>query len=166
MNGNDRYHPVMARGLSEEKIERVARELLLQSRWVTVRDVMVALRDKYGAGGRTERVCRILKRLEAVAEPVSTPPSMQELETLRQRVQLAEARAALSEERERQHQDLWAKRYADKVAELERQQAQATHRVARVTHEQYLRVHQRAVELARRLAKYEDPDKPPIDERD
>jgi hypothetical protein len=78
----------------------------------------------------------------------------------------AEGRAALSEERERQHQDLWASRYADKVLELERQQTRTTARAAGVTHEQYLRVYQRAADLARRLAKYEDPDKPATDRVD
>jgi hypothetical protein len=155
----------MPRGLSDEQIERITRGLLAHRHRVTVRDVMQALRTEFGGCGRTERVCRILKRLESqerlVAASVSSPN--EEIEALYERVRAAEARAALSEERERQHQDFWASRYAEKVAALERQQPRVTHRSAGVTHEQYLRVYQRAEELARRLAKYEDPDKPAMD---
>jgi hypothetical protein len=156
----------MPRGLSDAQIERTTRELLVQRHRVTVRDVMQALRARFGGCGRTERICRILKRLESQDRPsvVSASIQSQELEALHERVRAAEARAALSEERERQHQDLWASRYAEKVAALEKKQLNATRRAPGITHDQYLRVHQRAAELARRLAKYEDPDKPAIEE--
>jgi len=154
----------MPRGLSVAQIERTTRELLASHHHVTVRDVMQALRTQFGGCGRTERICKILKRLEsqrqAPAAPSSASAASEDLRALRERVQIAEARAALSEERERQHQDLWASRYAEKVAALEKQSLRATNRANGVTHEQYLRVYQRATELARRLAKYEDPDKP------
>jgi hypothetical protein len=128
---------------------------------------MFALQTQLGSGGRTERICRVLKRLESEGEAarVADAAVTDEIAALRERVRLAEARAALSEERERQHQDLWAARYAEKVAQLERQ-SRATQSLRGVTHEQYLRVHQRAIRLARRLAKYEDPEKPDEDERD
>jgi hypothetical protein len=157
----------MPRGLSEAQIERVVRNLLVRQRRVSVRDVMFSLQTQFGSGGRTERICRVLKRLESDGEAarVADAAIADEMAALRERARLAEARAALSEERERQHQDLWAARYAEKVAQLERQ-SRATQSVRGVTHEQYLRVYQRAVGLARRLAKYEDPDKPPEDERD
>jgi hypothetical protein len=158
----------MSRGLSDAQIERITRELLAQRHRVTVRDVMQALHMQFGGYGRTERVCRILRRLESQERLVAASDSLQsqEIEALHERVRAAEARAALSEERERQHQDLWASRYAEKVAALERQQPRATQRSAGVTHEQYLRVYQRAAELARRLARYEDPDKPAMDSGD
>jgi hypothetical protein len=157
----------MSRGLSDSQIEHISRELLVRQRRVSVRDVMLVLRTQFGSCGRTERICRILKRVEAESEPtrVAGAASTNEIEALRERVRLAEARAALSEERERQHQDLWAARYAEKVAQLERQ-SRATKLDRGVTHDQYLRVYQRAAELARRLAKYEDPDKPAVGERD
>ena len=151
----------MAYGLSEHQIEITLRELLRHSRRVTVRDAMQVLRSRFGGCGRTERVCRILKRLESQLQiSVEEINIQQELDALRERVRQAEARAALSEERERQHQDLWAARYAEKVAELERQQVRPGPRKEGVPHDQYLRVYQRAAELARRLARYEDPDKP------
>jgi hypothetical protein len=155
----------MPRGLSDAQIERTTRELLSTRHRVTVRDVMRALRARFGGCGRTERICKVLKQLEAQRLPPSIASSTsagaeEELVSLREHLRAAEARAELSEERERQHQDLWASRYAEKVAELEKQQPRATHRTSGVTHDQYLRVYQRAVDLARRLARYEDPDKP------
>lgn len=151
----------MPRGLSSRQIEQVARELLTHKRRVTVRQVMLTLQTRFGGCGRTERICQILKRLESEVVPLRVVgrADPEELEALRERVRVAEARAALSEERERQHQDLWAARYAEKVAQLDRQRPQVT-KPSAVTHEQYLRLYQRAAELARRLAKYEDPEKP------
>jgi hypothetical protein len=151
----------MRRGLTDTQIEFVARQLIATSYRVTVRDVMQALRARFGGSGRTERVCHILQRIESERPArVESPPGTEDVEQLRERVRRAEARAALSEERERQHQDLWARRYAEKVAELERQQLRASQRSAGVPHDQYLRIHVRAAELARRLARYEDPDQP------
>jgi len=156
----------MPRGLSDVQIERAVRELFAQKRRVTVRDAMQALRTRFGGCGRTERICRILKQVEAQRDPPAPPAAgSEEAERLRERVLAAESRAALSEERERQHQDLWANRYAEKVVELERQ-TRTTVRTVGVTHEQYLRVYQRAADLARRLAKYEDPDKPESESAD
>ncbi len=153
----------MARGLSDYQIEITVTDLLRRSRRVTVREVMQALRDRFGGSGRTERVCQVLKRLESQLQISPDEVDVQqELEALRARVQQAEARASLSEERERRHQDLWATRYAEKVAELEQQQARPGPSAPGITHEQYLRVYQRAAELARRLARYEDPDKPSV----
>lgn len=153
----------MARGLTDHQIEITVSDLLRRSRRVTVRDAMQALRDRFGGSGRTERVCQVLKRLESQLQISADEADVQqELETLRARVKQAEARAALSEERERCHQDLWAARYAEKVAELEHQQARPGPSSTGITPEQYLRVYQRAAELARRLARYEDPDKPSV----
>jgi hypothetical protein len=157
----------MPRRLSDVQIERVTRELLVRQRRVSVREVMLTLRTQFGSTGRTERICRVLKRLESEGEStrVAEAAIAHEIELLRERVRLAEARAALSEERERQHQDLWAARYAEKVAQLERQ-SRATGHPRGVTHEQYLRLYRRAAELARRLGKYENPDGPVANERD
>jgi hypothetical protein len=155
----------MPRGLSQQQIEAITRDLLTQRRAVTVRDVMHSLRVRFGSAGRTQRVCEVLKRLESEGEPSRMALALQshEFQLLRERARAAEARAALSEERERRHQDLWAARYAEKLEELERLHARPAKATGGVTHEQYLRVYQRAAELARRLARYEDPDKPALD---
>jgi hypothetical protein len=156
----------MPRGLTAAQIEQTVRELLSQSRRVTVRDVRHALRIRFGGSGRTERLCRILRQQEAQSRLHRLDPAepdvagLDDMAQLRERVRMAEARAMLSEEREREHQDLWARRYAEKVAEYERQPARVPRQSAGVPHDQYLRVYQRAAELARRLAKYEDPDRP------
>jgi hypothetical protein len=152
----------MSHGLTDPQIEQSIRELLTRQRRVTVREVMTMLRLRFGSSGRTERICQMLKRLESEGESARAAQTAeaQAFEALNERIRAAEARAALSEERERHHQDLWAERYAEKVAQLDRQQVRAAKAVSGVTPEQYLRVYQRAAELARRLAKYEDPDKP------
>jgi hypothetical protein len=156
----------MPRGLSDAQIERTTRELLSTQYRVTVRDVMRTLKARFGGCGRTERICKVLKELEAQRSPPATgssaPTGTEELASLREQLLAAQSRAELSEERERAHQDLWASRYAEKVAELEKQ-PRTTHRNSGVSHDQYLRVYQRAADLARRLAKYEDPDKPATD---
>lgn len=154
----------MPRGLSDIQIENTARELMAQQRRVTVRDVMQALQARFGGCGRTERICKILRVVEAQWVPPAVSDASDEISVLRERLRVSEARAAVSEERERQHQDLWASRYAEKVAELEKHRVRATARPVGVSHEQYLRVYQRAADLARRLAKYEDPDKPAADD--
>ena len=155
----------MPRGLTDAQIEQSIRELIARQRRVTVREVMSVLRVRFGASGRTERICQMLKRLEAEGESsrLALAADTQVFEALRERARAAEARAAMSEERERQHQDLWAERYAEKLAQFDRQQVRAARTLSGVTHEQYLRVYQRAAELARRLARYEDPDKPAPD---
>lgn len=165
----------MPRGLSNAQIEQVTHQLLCEQHRVTVREVMQVLRLRFGGCGRTERICRILKQLEsqrraAPAVPREMPGNDSagpaELERLRQQLRVAQERAALSEERERLHQDLWASRYAEKVAQLDQQPIRAARSAGTITHDQYLRVYQRAADLARRLAKYEDPDKPPFDLHD
>jgi hypothetical protein len=163
-DGNICYHGWVPRGMSDTQIEQVTRQLLCEQHRVTVREVMQALRLRFGGCGRTERICRVLRQLEQ--ERRASPPvpvDRAEFDRLREQLHTAQQRAALSEERERLHQDLWASRYAEKVAQLEQQSMRAAPAATGVTHDQYLRLYQRAVDLARRLAKYEDPDKPPFD---
>src|ERR1700734_2215884 len=112
----------MPRGLADGQIEQIVRELLQRSHHVTVRDVRQALRARFGGAGRTERLCRFLRQQDDRSlHALHGSGNPDELEQLRERVRIAEARAMLSEQREREHQDLWARRYAEKVAEYERQ---------------------------------------------
>ena len=143
----------MHRKLTREEVEAVCRRLLSERRRVTVRSVMAELRRCYRAAGRTERVSMILRQLAESAGP--TPPEGTELASLREQLRVAEERAARAEELERQHQDFWANRYAEKVTELERRYAEALNTKQAIRSEQYLRIHQRAAELAQRLARYE-----------
>jgi hypothetical protein len=158
----------MRRGLSDQAIQTVCRELLAGSRKVTTRQLTEELRQRYGHPGRQERIVRALR--EAMREPLPSlalPPSedngVKELAELRTRLKAMERRAELAEERERRHQDFWANRFVERVAEIEAafERREAAHRTVQpkahpaITSEEYLRLHQRIAELTRRLAEYE-----------
>lgn len=150
----------MRRGLSIEQIEAVCRELLRDRRRVSVRTVMVELRRRHGASGRTERVSRLLKQVEegALEFPIERVP--EEMERMREQLRAAEVRAARAEEIERSHQDYWARRYAEKADEMERQLSAALKRRAPISADEYLALHRRLAELTRRLAQYEGAETP------
>ena len=153
----------MREGLSESSIEEACRTLLSQRRRVGVRDVMTYLRMQHGIAGRTERVAGILRREELRSSTVMPPPNPPtllpvELADLQEQLRLAEARALRAEDLERRHQDFWAARYDEKVQEIEKRYADLLARNAAVTSDQYLRIHQVAADLARRLAQYEKVD--------
>ncbi|MGH7079189.1 MAG: hypothetical protein ACREFU_13990 [Acetobacteraceae bacterium] len=159
----------MRRGLSNLTIQTVCRELLAGSRKVTTRQLAEKLRQRHGHPGRQERIVRALR--EAMQEPL---PSLalaptgdlgdKDVAALRERLKAMERRAELAEERELRHQDLWANRYVEKIAEMEaafeRKHAEQQAALAKprpvITAEEYLRLHQRIAELTRRLAEYED----------
>jgi hypothetical protein len=148
----------MRNGLSVPLIEEACRTLLSRRRRVGVRDVMAYLRDQYGIAGRTERVAKILSQIEA--ESAVTPSNLStpvpiELTDLQRQLRVSEARALRAEDLERHHQDFWAARYDEKVQEIEKRYAALHAQNTALTSEQYLRARQLAVELARRLAKYE-----------
>ena len=147
----------MNRKLSSDQIEAVCRELLARQRSVTVRGVMAELRSRYGASGRTNRVTEILRRVERSLPVGASSSDSSEITALRERLQAAEVRAARSEEMERHHQDYWAKRYVEKVDELERKYAALLRSRPAITTDDYLRLQQRVAELTRRLAEYEPP---------
>jgi len=148
---------VVNRKLTLDQIEAACRDLLSSANRVTVRAVMAELHRRHGATGRTERVSGTLRRLEA--RRASDPPrEPADTAALRERLQAAEARALRSEERERRHQEYWAKRYAEKADELERRHATAMKDRPAITTDHYLRLQQRAAELARRLSQYESVD--------
>ena len=147
--------------LTDEQIEGVCRELLTSRRRVTWRDVRAVLLERFGATGRNARVCEILRKMAANAPlaPLSDPADL----SLIERLELAERRAALSEERERTQQDYFAKRYAERVDETERELQRKYGGLAREmeslrnrpTAEQYLRIYQELAVLRRRLAELE-----------
>lgn len=148
----------MNRKLTSEQIESTCRELLGGRRHVTVRDAMAELQRRHGAAGRTERVSRILSRLETHQpfEPTHVEAPAPDATALLERLDAAEARAARSEEMERRHQDYWAERYAEKADELERKYSAILQARPPITTDQYLRLQRRVAELSRRLSKYED----------
>ena len=75
------------------------------------------------------------------------------LDEAERRIAAAIARAELSEERERSHQDLWAQRFAERMEENERRIAAAIRRHQRESAEEQLRLYQRIAELERENAR-------------
>ena len=149
--------------LSNEQIERACRDLLGSQRRVGVRDVTRRLRAEFGSVGRTERVAELLSRLqEECAVPNSMPSSDEllklraQLSTAEVRAEQAEARAALAEERELKHQSYWAGRYGARMDELELLHSAQLRAAGKLASERYLRLYQKAAQLAERLARYEN----------
>jgi hypothetical protein len=144
------------RRISDQQIEGMCRALLETRRRVGIREVMSELRRAYGAVGRTERVAAALSRVaaEIPVGPQPTPAS-RELEALQERLRVAEQRAQRAEEREIQHQDYWARRYIERVEELERTHARQLSSATQGASERYLRLYQWAAKLTNRLSRYE-----------
>jgi len=142
--------------VSDQQIEATCRALLEGRRRVGVRDVMAQLRVAHGSAGRTERVNRVLSRVMAEAPAMARPaPSVDELEDLRVQLMAAVERASRAEEREIQHQDYWARRFAERLEELERMHATQLSLTTQGASERYLRLYQWSAKLAERLSRYE-----------
>ena len=147
--------------LSDPQIEATCRELLLARRHVTLRQVSEELRRRYGACGKNARVAWILRETAertAVPHYQGTPEAeivrlQATLDEAERRIAAAIARAELSEERERSHQDLWAQRFAERMEENERRIAAAIRRHQRESAEEQLRLYQRIAELERENAR-------------
>ncbi|MHB1826281.1 MAG: hypothetical protein ACYCV6_01135 [Steroidobacteraceae bacterium] len=151
----------MYQKLSDAVIEATCRELLQVQRRVTVRRVSEELRRRHHASGKNARVARILREVtERMAVPTYEGTPDAEIARLRTALQRAEhqvaeaiARAELSEERERTHQDLWARRFAERMDESERRVDAAIRRHERKSAEQQLRLYRRIAELERENAR-------------
>lgn len=150
------YHWKVNRRVASEQIEAAARALLRGRRQVTVQALRQELRSRHGAGGRTERIAGVLRRMHQELSTVPPAgPGGEELEQLHQRVRDAEARAARAEQLERSHQDFWARRYGEKMDELERRYASALKGRAPISADQHLRLLQENAELRRRLLEHQ-----------
>jgi hypothetical protein len=145
----------MRRRLTDLEIEGACRALLTSRRRVSVRDVAGHLRATYGAVGRRARVAAALLKIEGECPPPGLPTVTEQGSTLEDDLRAARERLARAEERETKHQDLWAARYAERVAELEQRHQMQLALVAKHSSERYLRVYQWGAQLAERLARYE-----------
>jgi hypothetical protein len=155
------------RRISDQQIEGVCRTLLGVRRRVGIREVMSQLRRAYGAVGRTERIAAVLSRVTAeIPVGIGAAPAPEDLETLQQKLRLAEERAQRAEEREIQHQDYWARRYAERLEELERAHAGQLSSATRIASERYLRLYQWAAQLRGRLSRYERVEPPAVEIKD
>jgi hypothetical protein len=111
----------------------------------------------YGAVGRRARVAAALLRIEGECPPPGLPTAAEQAAaaTLEEDLRAARERLAQAEEREIKHQDLWAARYAEKLAELEQRHRMHIALMAKEASERYLRVYQWGAQVAERLARYE-----------
>ncbi len=142
-------------------IQSTCRDLLQARRRVTLRQVTEELRRRHGAAGKNDRVARILREAAGhFTVPCFEGKPEAEILRLQESLRGAEAReraalqrAELSEKRERSHQDLWARRIAERMDENDRQLAAAIKRHEREASVKYLQLHQRIAELERENAK-------------
>ena len=145
----------MHRKLTAEQIRIVCGEMLLEPGKTTVRSIRNRLRHQYGASGRTERVAKILRAVIESKKPPAPVAESSDAISLHEKLLQAQQRAQRAEDLERRHQDFWAARYQEKVQELENRLA-GLQQGGGVSSEQYFRLYQRATELLRRLAQYEE----------
>ena len=106
----------MNRRLTEFQIRNTCRQLLTRDANLTGRQLRRALKDRFGAVGKTERVFEFWReetRKAQVTRAISALPA--DVGELQRRLRIAEAaaaenlkRAELAEYRERAHQDHWA----------------------------------------------------------
>lgn len=151
----------MYQKLSDAVITETCRELLQVQRRVTVRRVSEELRRRHQASGKNARVARILREQSehmAATSYEGTPNAeiarLQAVlrETERQRDE-AIARAELSEQRERSHQDLWARRFAERMDEYDRRMTVAIKHHEREASVKHLQLRQQIAELERENAR-------------
>ena len=129
--------------LTDAQIEMLCRDLLAREAAPSGRLLRRALRDRYGAVGRTDRVYAIWRRL-AIGENVLGAVTDAERHRWTVRIAAAEERARLAEEREITHQDRWAGEVHALREQLRARQGTAA---SGVSHEAYRRVHQELVQV-------------------
>jgi hypothetical protein len=133
--------------LTDGQIELLCREVLAREAAPSGRSLRRALRERFGAPGRTERVYAIWRRL-CRGENVESAPTDPERQRWMARIAAAEERARLAEERETTHQDRWA----SDVYELREQlRAQRGTLASGVSHDAYHRVHQELLQVRSEL---------------
>jgi hypothetical protein len=128
----------MALRLTDRQIETLCLEVLAREEAPSGRLLRRALRERYGAVGRTDRVYAVWRHLSR-GENAPGAVTDEERNRWAARIAAAEQRARLAEEREIKHQDRWA----SEVYELREQlRARPGTLASGVSHDAYLRVHQ------------------------
>ncbi len=133
----------MASKLTDRQIEMLCREVLAHEQTPSGRSLRRALRERYGAVGRTDRVYAIWRALTGGKNGSGT---VSEVERNRWTVRLAaaEERVRLAEEREIKHQDRWANELYDLREQLRTRQGSLA---TGVSHDVYRRVHQELLQV-------------------
>jgi hypothetical protein len=149
----------MNRKLTDAQISAAFDSLRGAGHSVSVRALRAALREQYGAAGRTARVYEVCRKLR-----LPTAPEQPLMEDLRRQLLLAEqgmsearlardeavGRAERSEARELAHQDRWADEIHTLRAAVEQLKGERTRRQA--LEDQVLRLQRELQALRRRLA--------------
>jgi hypothetical protein len=166
---------MLAPKLSDEQILLVCRELLhTNGPQTSLREVQLALRQRYSAVGKTTRLLCLWRTLTQEQTP-PTPPDPSEFERLRARTLDAERiarsaldeaeaavrRAEISEERERAHQDHWALQI-DELRQKLAQYQDAFRRTADLENRN-LALHRQVAALRARVAELETPGVPVLE---
>lgn len=102
-----------------------------------------ALRERYGAVGRTDRVYAIWRRLTAGESALSAVTDAERHRWM-VRIAAAEERVRLAEEREIKHQDRWANELYELREQLRTRQGTLA---SGVSHDVYRRAHQELLQV-------------------
>jgi hypothetical protein len=133
----------MGARLTDKQIQTVCREVLARQSAPSCRSLRRALRERYGAVGRTERVYEIWKAITTGEAPSSRVTDAERCLWMA-RIAAAEERVRLAEERETKHQDRWANELYDLREQLRTRQGTLA---SGVSHELYRRVHQELLQV-------------------
>jgi hypothetical protein len=139
----------MALKLTDGQIEILCRDVLAREKTPSGRSLRRALRERYGAVGRTDRVYAIWRVL-AAGEKALSPVTDAERHRWMARIAAAEARVRLAEEREVKHQDRWANELYELREQLRTRQGTLA---TGVSHDIYRRVHQELQQVRSELEK-------------
>ncbi len=139
----------MAHQLTDAQIQVVCREVLAREPAPSGRSLRRALRARYGGVGRTDRVYAIWHQMSRGGQETLAVTDVERQRWLA-RIQAAEDRARLAEERELRHQDHWA---SEVHALRERLRLQQGTLSSGVPHETYHRVHRELQRLRTELAR-------------
>jgi hypothetical protein len=129
--------------LTDGQIEMLCREVLSREAAPSGRFLRRALRERFGAVGRTDRVYAIWRRLTAGDNGVS-PVTDVERHRWMVRIAAAEERVRLAEEREIKHQDRWANELHALREQLRTRQGSLA---TGVSHDAYRRVHHELLQV-------------------
>ena len=143
----------MNRKLTDQQIVATFRDLSAQNNRVSGRSLRAALRQQFGAAGKTDRIFALYRALKA-------PPSIESADVLALRQQIAEqeqllagvlSRAERSEAREIAHQDRWANEIHELRQRVEQLKGEAVRR--KELEAQVLLLHRELQELRAHLAR-------------
>ncbi len=115
----------------------LCREVLAREKAPSGRSVRRALRQRYGAVGRTERIYEIWRALTAGQSALGSVTDAERTRWMA-RIAAAEERVRLAEEREIKHQDRWANELHELREQLRTRQGTLA---SGVSHDVYRRVH-------------------------